>query len=312
MTNIWSFAMNEAVEKMKQDISAIKMQGTEDVSAEENSQGNKVADSDDGVNNAESGTDHLSDKEQWELNKAIRSGWRPKEEFNGNDTDFLSPRQWNINVALLKRAERAERAELNLRKQSGDFNERVQNVLKVAKANAIAELNEKKKQAVEEADYEQVKKIDKEIDQANEEYEVQTIETEDPPSVRPEVEVWLVDISWYGNDEAMTKFALSFQTAQLQLLENPNNPTTDELETALENTTAAVRQKYPNKFKRQPHAVSHSLEAGSNRKSQRKFTYDDLTPQEKIVCSEMERTGAMKRDDYVQAIKDIREQAGDL
>jgi len=308
--------MNAEVDKMKQDVGAL-LQGESDGNTQSgrnkggDKEGSKNSHKDENNTNSNiSGdNDNLSEHDQWELDKAIRSGWKEPDNFKGNKKDFLSPKQWNINVALLKRADRAEQEARHLRGQVDTFGDRVENVMKVAKANAIAELEAKKEKAVEEADYGEVKKIDKQIADTEKDYAVEKPDVQQQ-GIRHEVEDWMDNNSWFGQNKAMTEFALDFQFSQLNRLSDPKNPTTEELQNALKKTTRAVKNEYPDEFKSSPRAVSQTLESGNLRPTSKKFGYNDLTSQEKTVCKEMVRTKAMTQDEYVQAIVDIREQGG--
>lgn len=309
--------MNTEVEKMKQDVGALlKQEEGKETDATKSNDDNKLGDDNDsgkpGVRADGDQSTQLSDREQWEMDKALRSGWKSEEEFKGNPNDHVSPKQWNLNVAWQRRIDSTRQENERLREQVSTFGERVDNVLKVAKAQAIAELEVKKKEAIEEADHEEVRKIDQQIEDTHKDFEID-IERPEPeaPPIRPEVQNWMEDNPWFENNEKMTKYAIKFQRGQLATLPDGNNPTTQELEDALEVTTEAVRQKFPDEFRRRPRAVSQSLESGGPTPVKKNLGYNDLTKQEKTICDEMVRTKAMTKDAYIQAIADIRKQKGE-
>lgn len=303
--------MNDVIEKAKADIASLNK--------ESGGQQEPISEKTQEQTQEKSGGDRVDDhadywkqeRAQREYEKAVRSGWRPKDQFEGDLDDFLSPRQWNINVALLKRAGRAEEEQRRMRGEIDSFGARIENVMKVAKANAIAELEAKKRDAVENADYDQVRQIDDKINQTNKDFEVEKPAPAEQ-SIRPEVEDWIEENSWFSKDQEMTDFALSFQEAQLKRLRDPANPTPEELREALRRTTSAVKLQFEDKFKARPRAVPHDLERGGNDGFRRKFSYNDLSPQEKFVCDEAVRSKSMTRDEYVQAIYDIKVQNGEL
>ncbi len=311
--------MNDIAEQMKQEVGAL-MSGQPGESNDGNTHANTdVTHGGNGADTSDSGGDQqaiaadareaheqLSERDQRELDKAIASGWKTPEDFHGHPEDFIKPREWNRTVALYRRLDREAEARRKLEEQVGTFGDRVKNVMEVAKQKAIAELEAKKREAVESADYGEVQRLDSEIKQTNDDY---TVETPEPvqQGLRPEVEDWMAENTWFEQDQAMTQEALRFQQAQLMALNDPSNPSTDELRHALKETTNYMKYRFPDKFKRQPRHVAQSLETGRTRNEPRKLGYNDLTPEEKTVLENIERLpGGMSRDEYIQAVQDMR------
>lgn len=314
--------MNDIAEQMKAQVSAM-MQGEEPKveqpkqEVQENGSNNANAgvpdidnsnvDSGSGDNGQNVEKEELSERDQFEFDKALSSGWKKPDEFKGSAKDFIEPREWNRTVALYKRIDRESNERVRLQKEVESFSDRVKNVMEVAKANAITELESKKKDAVESADYDEVKRLDTEITKTNEDYDVEAPKAAQQ-TIRPEVEDWMEQNSWFEKDKDMTGEALDFQRAQLMKLEDPNNPSAEELSSALKKTSNYIKFTFPDKFKQQPRHVANSLERGSLKSAPKKFTYNDLSAEEKKVISEIERLpGGMSRDEYVQAVADMRE-----
>ena len=306
--------MDNIAENMKQEVGAL-LGGQP---GESNDAGNTdvntdVADSGNGADHSDSGGDQqnvaqeqLSERDQRELDKAIASGWKNPDEFHGHPEDFIKPREWNRTVALYRRLDREAESRRKLEEQVSTFGDRVKNVMEVAKAKAVAELEAKKREAVESADYGEVQRLDNEIKQTSEDY---TVEAPEPvqQGIRPEVEDWMAENSWFEKDQIMTREALKIQRAQLMELSDPSNPSPEELRNALEETTNYIKYKFPDKFKRQPRHVAQTLEPGRNRSGPRKLSYNDLTPEEKTVLENIERLpGGMSREEYIQAVQDMR------
>ncbi len=307
--------MNTEVDKMKQSVGALLQKGKkEEVNVEKSNDNNEPSDNNGtgapSVSADADQTAQLSDREQWEMDKAIKSGWKPPSEWEGDQSDFIKPKQWNMNVAWQRKLDATQAENKRLREQTEKYGDRVENVMKVAKATAIAELESKKKEAIEDADHGEVKKIDKEIEDTHKEFDIEKPEPE-PQPIRPEVQDWMEDNPWFENNEKMARYAVKFQRGQLATLPDGNNPTTQELEEALEVTTEAVKQKFPDEFRRKPRAVSQNLENGGTTRPKKNLNYSDLTKQEQTICDEMVRTKAMKKEDYIQAIADIRKQKGE-
>lgn len=313
--------MNDVINKMKADVSALKNQEqsngnpeTGTISSEENSNPQNSGSDSGGTHSADSPSDTLSDRDRFELDKAIKSGWKPPEQWQGDPEDFIKPREWNRTVALYKRIDRESDQRRRLEQQQQDFQKRIQNVMEVTRAKTIAELEAQKKEAVENSDYATVKDIDEQINRTNEEYATQEEPTtQAQQEIRPEVQEWIDDHDdWFEQDPEMTDFAVNYQTTQLNKLRNPANPTSEELRSALDRTTKAVKRAFPDKFGMTPRATAPELERGQPRASKRNFGYNDLTAEEKTFWANFERfknkdgKPAMSQEDYIQAIADMK------
>ena len=313
--------MNEAVDKMKRDVAAIKQQQAEMGGAPADGKGKapvnqepqqkeeeqaKQPDQDQQQQQEKEQEPQLSERDQFELDKAIKSGWKPPDQFDGEPEDFIKPREWNRTVALYKRIDREREERERLQAEVGTFNQRIANVMKVAKETALRELEEKKQTAVEESDYTAVRQIDKEIEQTHKDYEIEEPAPR-PPPVRPVLQEWFDDNPWFYENTDMQKFAVGVQTGHLAMLQDPSNPSDAELKEALKRTKRAVLTEYPDHFKKRPRHVTTTLERGDRNAAPKKLTYNDLTPQEKTVCDNIERLpGGLSREDYIQAIQDMR------
>lgn len=320
--------MNDAVQKMMQDIKAIKADGEfaepekpkdepqdeqrladepqrgEDRQARENGEDGK----DERPGGDEPQEDEaLSEDDRMQIERAKASGWKPESEWKGASKDFVGPREWNRHVKVLRTLDQERQRGARLQEEVDSFGDRLKNVMEVTKAKTVAELEAQRKEAVEEADYSEVKRLDDEIKQTEKDLEYVEPEAK-PQPIRAEVEDWMADNPWFNQDREMTDFALDFQRAQLQRLDNPANPSNDELDRALKNTTRAMRNEFPDKLKRQPRAVAHDLERRNVKPVKRKFTYNDLSPQEKKVLEHIEHLpGGISREDYIQACADMRD-----
>lgn len=310
--------MNEIVETMKQQVGTLLQQG-EPLKAESSvapSNGEdkheasetdpQVSGADEQAHDSEHNATNLSERDRYELDQAVKSGWKSPDEYKGDTKYFIHPREWNRRVALLRRLDKESDRRRNLEKELDGFHERIKNVMEVTRAKTIAELEAQKKQAVEEADYAAVQNIDEQIEKTHDQYEVED-KRETSPELRPEVEEWVAENPWFEHDKEMTEFAVDYQTIQLSKVKDRNNITSEELRSALEKTTKAMKRAFPDKFKLTPKATAPSLEPGSQRPMKHKFGYNDLTAEEKTVLKEVERLGGISRDEYIQAIADMRE-----
>ncbi len=320
--------MNEAVQKMMQDVKAIKATGEfaehdkpqdepqdEQRPIDEPQRGEGGQDSGDGQLREDEPSrgdepqegEALSEDEQTQIDRAMASGWKPESEWKGDSKDFVGPREWNRHVRVLRKLDNERHERARLQHEVDTFGDRLKNVMEVTKAKTVAELEAQRKEAVEDSDYSEVKRLDDEIKQT--EKDLEYVEPEAPAQpIRAEVEDWMTENPWFNQDKEMTDFALDFQRAQLARLDNPANPSSAELDRALKNTSRAMRNEFPDQLKRKPRAVAHDLERRNRGPVKRKFTYNDLSPQEKKVLEHIEHLpGGISREEYIQACADMRE-----
>ena len=309
--------VSEIVSEMKQQVSSLMQGEPAQESAPKKETKSNGADSGNGKDaeptqepDSHQDEPEFTEFELSEMDRATKSGWKSREKYPGSDKDFVDFREWNRTVKLLKRIDAEREENSRLRGKIGTFSERVSNVMQVAKQNALAEIEAKKKIAVEEANYSEVNELDKQKEEINRTYEVEAPDVNDQPQqIRPEVEDWMADNPWFDKDSEMTEFALDFQLTQLNKLKDPRNPTNDELSRALKKTTRAVKAAFPDQFqeeKQEPRHRSPTLERSNSRPKSKKLAFKDLSPQEQIVCKQMVRTKAMTEEQYIQAIADMR------
>lgn len=314
--------MSKAVDKMKRDVARIKQEQAEEERA--GAMQGKPSNDDEGGEDKELEGDQeeqheeqeqeeqpkfeirLTAKDKAQYDRAIAAGWKPPEEWEGDPEDFIRPSEFMRTVALYKRIDHEREERERLQSEVDTFGDRIKNVMEVAKAKAIAELEEQRDQAIEDADHKEVRRIDKEIKQTEKDFEVEETASQ-APKIRPELADWFDENPWFDTNQDMATFALAVQQGQLSRLPDPQNPTSEQLKLALKRTKNAVRNEFPDHFKKTPRYQAQELERGKRTPSKKKFGYNDLTEQEKTVLEDIERLpGGMSRDEYIQACADQR------
>lgn len=241
---------------------------------------------------------------------AKERGWVSKDKFRGDEKTFKSAKQFvkdvfDINASLQRGNETQKRINKELQDSLRQLREHDKKVLEKERDRHIKELTEARRQAILEANVEQVESIDKEIDDVRTSYD-----GTEPNSNANMVELaeWQEKNEWYGKDKHLTMIAdyitkspenagLSF-TNILKLIDKEveeynalhAKPVTRESETE----------------KEQPVRRASTVESGATKAPQQrkgKYTKADLSPMQLSIAQNFVKTGAFK---------DIQEYVDDL
>src|SRR6188474_2277784 len=116
-----------------------------------------------------------SDVEQ----RALEMGWRPKEQFNGDEHEFIDAGEFVRRKPLFDKIEQLSKRSKETEKALRLLQEHHTKVEETAKKQVIAELKAQKKNALEEGDAEKVIEIDDQIAQFR---AAEAVETKAPQS----------------------------------------------------------------------------------------------------------------------------------
>lgn len=247
---------------------------------------------------------------------ARADGWRPKEEWDGPEDDWVSAKEFNRAKSLFAKIDHEVKARKSMERQLHElrdsFDKRIENVATVARQQALDDLNAKKKEAVEGADYAKVQEIDKQIAETNSQFDEPAPALE--PEIRAPVQEFMDQNSWFSQDEQMTQFAISYQQSLLyQVTDDPSKISDRKLEESLSKTLDAVKRAFPDKFEGEkgngqsdPRRSPQRVEGNRPPSRRREFSRERLTPEEREVMDQMKFYAGMEEDDYIQAIADIQ------
>ena len=242
---------------------------------------------------------------------AQKIGWNPNHE--GDDRNFVSAEDYILrskeiqstqtkqNKSLKKKVEDLTKG-VNLLHQHNDTVYKVQ--VRALKSR-VAELEGRRKEAVEDGDTAAVSAIDtqiKEIRDIPEELPVERVQT-----VPDEFVEWVDDNDWYRTDQGMKAYAdkVGEDFAKSGL----------PLKKVYELVTKEVKKVFPENFetKKAVPAVS-PVESGGTRsigKSVKsKYSYSDLSRSQKDICDHLVRSGIMTKDQYIKDLETIEKNQG--
>ena len=241
-------------------------------------------------------------------------GWRPKDEFQGNDDTYVDPatyirRSKDIQQSMSQHLKDNRRKMDQMDRGIKDLHDHYQQVSKVQIAKQqkeIEKLREAKREAIEEGDVSKVDEIESEmLDKYN------SMETAPPPE-RPKpdpthVEAfdgWKAKNDWYsaqgqGGDADMTAYADKMA----------NLPEYDALpyDRKLTAVTELVKKAFPEKFQTRRTPGSNAVEAPSGTGSKRQFTRADLSKDQRNIMNNFVKRGIMTEKQYIKDLDAIGE-----
>lgn len=233
--------------------------------------------------------------------RALEMGWRPKEEFAGNEDDFIDAKEFVRRKPLFDKIESQSKEIKNVRKAVEALKEHYSAREAAAVQTALSKLKEARQEAITNADGAAFDQIDTEIKRVEKEADrLQKLDAEQPqePELHPEFVAWSKRNSWYSDVGYMRKWADDYG---IELSRQGTAPAD-----VLKKVEAAVKKEFAHKFTNPNKAGAPDVEAGgrsSGGKSADKF---ELTLQEEKVMKTLVSTKVMTKEDYIAQVKAMR------
>ena len=263
----------------------------------------------------------MSDANPVEI-EARADGWVPKEEYRGNESDWVDAetfvergRQINpilrANNARLKKELEAERKRFekeleDMRKSTEDVktfiqeaNERkVQNLEKQLK-----ELRAARSEATAQEDHEKAADIEEQIDKVKEAVTAAKAPAPEPQpkpqdnvEVTPEMQTWFGNNQWFDSPDYQEETAL---VATLGRTIRQKHPTVNGVE-FLQMLDEAIDKYVPEvRGNKKKGGASPMSSARSGRATPEKRSYENLPPEAKAACDKYVKQKLMTREEYV-------------
>jgi len=239
--------------------------------------------------------------------KAREMGWVPKEEYNGDETNWLDAGEFVRRQPLFEKIEKQNKELREIKRTVAQFAQHHAKVREAEYQRALAELQEKKVAAFEEGDARAIVKIDDAIrvtEKAQEQFlaeqQAQAVQ-ETQQVVHPEFEAWTNRNPWYTTDRAMKAYADAVG-ADIAVTFKPDGtkPTPAEV---LKEVEKRVKENFPTKFRNvnreKPGAVEGTSARGTGKESG--YSPSDF---ERRVAEKFVKQGLYKStDDYYKELK---------
>ena len=234
--------------------------------------------------------------------RAMEMGWRPREEFDGEDDDFVDAKEFVGRKPLYdkiatqsKQLKNVAQAVEALKLHNGKIEE-------ASYQRALKELKAERKQALIEGDADKFESLDDEIKTVEKQVDVIREEQQKPivreePQVHPEFANWQNKNPWYTSVKYMKDFADS-EGSKLAGTMSPGE--------VLKEVEKRVRKEFPHKFVNQNKADAPDV--GTSKATGRVARSEsiELDEQELSIMNKFIRQGVMTKEQYIADLKKIK------
>jgi len=227
---------------------------------------------------------------------ATELGWRPKDEFSGDDFVDASTyikRSKDIQDTMKSHIKEQKRQNADLNSSIQELKIHNERVYKAEVANLKKELTSlkaEKKAAIEDGDVAKVDELDDRIGEVEESMTApKQVERQD---VSPEFERWVEKNPWYKTDEEMRQYADTLADENKGL----------SFERVAELARKKVKEAFPDKFSSKKEVIDR-VEGSTRNRSAGSFTEADLTSSQKAIMSQFVRQGIMTKQQYIKDIQ---------
>lgn len=235
--------------------------------------------------------------------RAMSLGWRPKEEWDGSEDDFIDAKEFVRRQPLFEKISHQSRELKQVRQAVEALKTHLTTVREGEYQRALEALKAERRAALSDGDGEKFDRLDDEIKTV--EAEVKQIkELAKAPAVQevhPEFQSWMQANPWYETQNHMRIFA---DEVGKKLHASGMAPA--EVLKAVEKE---VRKEFPNKFSNPnkelaPKVAASGGKGGSGRADPIEASLSDV---ERRIMDNLVRSGVMTKDEYIADLKRVKQ-----
>lgn len=230
--------------------------------------------------------------------KAIEQGWKPKDQFEGAEEDFIDAAEFVRRGELFSKIEHQSK-ELKMVRQALDaLKVHHTKVAENEYNRALKTLQAERKQARVDGEFEKADAIDEQIDEIKAEKEQVIASVPQVQELNPEFVQWTEKNSWYNDNKVMRAAADKIGLDYARQGHNPSE--------VLKMVEKDIRSEFPHKFtnaaRERPNAVA-SASRGSQSVQRTTATLDDV---ERDAMRKFVRSGVMTEAQYLAELKKVK------
>lgn len=251
------------------------------------------------VDTQDSGTPEPEQKEVTVEDRARAEGWRPKEEFDKDESEFVDAKEFLARKPLFEKIEALSKQNKNINKTLDALKVHHGKVEEAAYKRALADLKMERMNAITEGDGVKFEAVENKIKQAEDQFKQATAAVATPPDPS-EFVAWRSKNNWYEKDADMREYAdevgIKFHREGLSPAE------------VLDAVSKKVRAVFPHKFVNQNKANAPDVGVSSGRSSR---AADDssryeLDETEKSIMNTLVNSKTMTKEEYIKQLKAIK------
>lgn len=229
--------------------------------------------------------------------KALEQGWKPKDQFEGDEEEFIDAAEFVRRGELFSKIEHQGKELKAVRNALDALRVHHSRVAENEYNRALKTLQESRKEAIDNGETEKAFEIQDQIDAVKAE-KVQIANVPPVQELNPDFVKWTERNTWYSKDEDMRHVADKYG---MKLHEQGKSP--DEVLKAVE---AKIKETFPHKFtnpnRDRPNAVENSSRSGRSVSRGN----DDLSEDEQQIMRKIVRSGIMTEAQYKAELKKVK------
>jgi hypothetical protein len=229
---------------------------------------------------------------------ARKKGWSPKEDFQGDEDDWVPAEEFVKREPLFDRIKSQSKELKSLRKTVEAMVSQHQKQVDAGVKLKIKELQAEKRKAIELGDVDAVEEIEAQIDEQKE-------QTVPQSTTNSEVTEWVDKNPWFKTDPELNSFAVAMNKVEFEK--------TGDVMKSLENTKKAVMKAFPEKFESKPRTTPDPV-AGDNGDAKggggddKRYSVSRLNPEQKLVYNQYVKVSKiMSHEEYFKGLEEIGE-----
>lgn len=235
---------------------------------------------------------------------AREQGWRPKEEFEGDESKWRPAKEFVERGELFGKIDTLGKELKETKKALKMLQEHHSKVKETEFNRAVTELKSLQKKHLEEGNSDEYLKTtelltDLKAEQKAREVLNQQQAEQNKNQVDPRFVTWQEKNQWYTKDAEMRQFADTLGLGYAQA--NPGI----EPDVVLEYVSQQIKKTFKDKFENPNRTKPSAVEGGSAATNSKKDTVD-LTDDERRVMNTFVRQGIMTKDEYIAQVKAMR------
>ena len=244
--------------------------------------------------------------------QAHKEGWRPKEEWTGNEAEWIPADEFMRRKPLFGKISELKSENYHTRKELQEvkqtlraLSEHHKKVREVEYDRALKTLQIQRRDALDERDHDAVIQLEEQIDTLKDERKEfeQQLKQEQVAQTQPTPEYldWVKENAWYLQDQELHTDADAIAIAYLQ---KNKNVTPDTL---YKHVSDKIRRMYPEKFDAPKGARPSPVESGNSGVRPARQERFKLTEEQEQAVKNFVKQGLMTREEYIAELKKIEE-----
>lgn len=239
--------------------------------------------------------------------KALEMGWRPKEEWDGAEEDFIEAKEFVRRQPLFEKIESQSKAIKQLNSAFEALKTHHTKVKESEFKRALDSLKQAKREALREGETDRALAYEdkiEEVEQQKAEFDAEAAKVETPQSseAHPEFVAWKQRNGWYSKDSELRDFADTYGTTLARQGKSPQ----EVLELVAKQVRKAFKEKFVNPNRDKPGAVEAPARSGATHGG------FQLSEEERTIMNKLVRSGAFGPDKakaeaaYIKELKQVK------